>query len=255
MVNVLLRDIPIELLEEPPWADEVRAFRDAMVDLLARTIVDTGWIQPLTVLRRRDGSLMIVDGVTRYRAARFLRLDDVPCILADEEDLGMDPMEFAVKVNCAQGTLGTVSRLRLVEMYVGRGVSVERACSMVFRSKAWYYKYRGILRLPREVQVEIERGLAPLPKEGETEEIESTRYTRKRGYGRGYRRGGEVSEKVICPVCGAKLVGDAERHWQAFCPGHWREVRFLLKTTRRDTLVGGRVVFQCPRCRYEMMRP
>jgi len=245
----------IDMLEEHPEAVKLRAFRDDNVDVLARTIADTDYIQPLVVLRTREGALTVVDGITRLRALRFLGLSMVPCVVVREERIDRPIREFIILLNTAQASYGTISRLRTVERLVGDGYTVERACKLVGKNRAWYYRWRHLLRAPERVQREIEHGIAPMPREGENEEIVSHSETRKRRYGRGYRRGGGVSEKVICPVCGAKLVGDAERHWQAFCPGHWREVRFLRKTTRRDTLVGGKVVFQCPRCRYEMIRP
>lgn len=65
--------------ELKPYADNPRK-NDGAVDALAESIKEFGFLVPVVI----DADGEIVAGHTRYKAARMLGLEEVPCIIADD---------------------------------------------------------------------------------------------------------------------------------------------------------------------------
>lgn len=57
-------------------------FNDDAVEPVARSIEQFGWKVPIVI----DSNNVIITGHTRLKAAKFLGLDEVPCIVADDLD-------------------------------------------------------------------------------------------------------------------------------------------------------------------------
>ena len=57
-------------------------FNDNAVEPVARSIEQFGWKVPIVI----DSNNVIITGHTRLKAAKFLGLDEVPCIVADDLD-------------------------------------------------------------------------------------------------------------------------------------------------------------------------
>lgn len=74
IVNMRVEDL-IEYENNP-------RFNDNAVEPVARSIEQFGFKVPIVV----DSNNVIIAGHTRLRAARFLGLDEVPCIVADDLD-------------------------------------------------------------------------------------------------------------------------------------------------------------------------
>lgn len=72
-----------ELLPDPHQPRKI--FRN--IDTLAQSITQKGIIQPIIVTpKKEDGFYHIIAGERRFRAAKELKLETVPCILRDEAD-------------------------------------------------------------------------------------------------------------------------------------------------------------------------
>ena len=102
--------VPIRDLRENPLHPRMY-YNDTRTDELVRSVAVSGIVEPLTVTAADDGGYVIVSGERRYRAAKALGYDFVPCVLigSDAENLlftGLsnqlthDPLSFFEIAQC-----------------------------------------------------------------------------------------------------------------------------------------------------------
>lgn len=153
-----------------------KVFDQTALQELAGSIAQYGIVQPLTV-RKTGGTLELVAGERRLRAARMAGLSEVPCIVvsADNESSGM----LALVENLQRRDLDFIEEAeglaRLMRQY---GLNQEQAARRVGKSQsAVANKLRLLRHSPRVLQALRENGLserharALLKLEGEAERL------------------------------------------------------------------------------------
>jgi ParB-like chromosome segregation protein Spo0J len=73
--------VDIGLLSEPQ--DNPNVMDGQTFELLLEAISKVGFLQPVLVKPDSNGGFVIVDGVHRYKAAKKLGMDEIPCVIAD----------------------------------------------------------------------------------------------------------------------------------------------------------------------------
>lgn len=76
--------IPLRAIRENPLRARIY-YNDSRTDELIRSIGESGIVEPLTVCAGAKGDYIIVSGVRRYRAAKALGFDFVPCVLIESD--------------------------------------------------------------------------------------------------------------------------------------------------------------------------
>lgn len=149
-VDVLL--LPIEKLQ--PYELQARKeFDDEEISNLADTIKDHGIRNPLTVIpsKQQSNCFEIVSGERRWRAAKFLGMERVPCIIL--EDVG-SAQEIALIENIQRKDLHIIELLEGIEALISNHPDLTKE-ELYFKlgiSKAYFYKILNLAKLNPEVR-------------------------------------------------------------------------------------------------------
>lgn len=122
--------VPAEHVHPNPWNPNHVAPQE--MRLLERSLLLTGWVQPLLVSPRPDGGYLLIDGYHRLALSRnpgpvrqrWGGLVPVAVLDLDRETA----MLLTVRINRAKGTHASTLMSRLVRDLLAAGVTVERLC-------------------------------------------------------------------------------------------------------------------------------
>ena len=143
-----VRWLPVAEIRPNP-AQPRRVFDPAGLEELARSIAESGVLQPLTV-RKRKGGYELVAGERRLRAARMAGLTEVPCLVTS---INMEEASvLALIENLQRRDLNFLEEAegisRLVKMF---GLSQEEAARRLGKSQSAVANKLRLLRLPSDV--------------------------------------------------------------------------------------------------------
>jgi len=244
--------LPIDVIELPEWAEHVRLRCRAIIDALKASIGTLGFTVPILVARTSEGSYVIIDGITRYLAAKELGLQHVPAyIWPHGEYEAEEAFLIALRLNTAQKGMGPVSKARAVAWLLARGWKVEDACRAVGISESRYREIRKLLELPREVQERVELGEVSVSAALGGKGVQPTYEPSELGAsyaGRAPSSRRRSDRSLECAVCG-KPVKAHERKWLCLHDSCWRLLNAVLSDViyivrDKDTLE-----FRCRRCK------
>jgi ParB family transcriptional regulator, chromosome partitioning protein len=144
------RRVPIELLRPNPHNPR-RAFREAELDELARSIRDRGIIQPIVVRPIGRDNYEIVAGERRWRAAQRANLHDVPVVVVEVSD--GEALQLAIIENVQRADLNPIEEAgayqRLAEEF---GYSQDEVANTVGKSRPHVANTLRLLKLDKPVQ-------------------------------------------------------------------------------------------------------
>jgi len=123
---------------------------------LTQSIKEKGVIQPI-LARRKGDSYELIAGERRLRAAKLLKLKEIPVIIKDVED--QDSLEIALIENIQRQGLNPVEEARAYQYLLDKfNVTHERLSEVLGKSRVSVTNTLRLLKLPKEVQDEIKRG-------------------------------------------------------------------------------------------------
>lgn len=149
-VDVLL--LPTEKLR--PYELQARKeFDDEEIENLADTIKEHGIRNPLTVIpsKQQENCFEIVSGERRWRAAKFIGMERVPCIIL--EDAG-SAQEIALIENIQRKDLHIIELLEGIEALINNRPDLTKE-ELYFKlgiSKAHFYRILNLAKLTQEVR-------------------------------------------------------------------------------------------------------
>jgi len=239
------------MIELPEWASDIRLRLPEVVRELKRSIIAYGFTVPVVVVRKHEG-YVLVDGITRYKAAVELGLREIPALIVDMPmDVSDEALFFrALDMNLAQAGMGPVSRLKAVAYLVRKGWTVDKACEHVGVSPSWFRKYRPILELPREVQEQVERGELTLSDALSVKGGQVATYPLpSSGYSASQRPSGKREQKrsLECFICG-KPIKARERTWRPFHRSCLEILDVILEECLRIERTERIIKARCRRC-------
>ncbi len=127
-------------------------FEEAPLKELAESIKEHGVLQPLIVRATNQGGYEIVAGERRWRAAKSLGLNSVPCIVTDADH--QQALAIALVENLQREDLNPIEEAegyrRLSEEL---GYTQERIAQVVAKDRATVGNALRLLRLPPETQL------------------------------------------------------------------------------------------------------
>ena len=150
------RDIPVGMIQPNP--DQPRKRFDAdSIETLARSLIDTGVIQPLIVRPLDDGRYELIAGERRWRAAQHAQLETVPALIRNEDEI--QRMQIALIENVAREDLNPVEEARACAALIDElGVSKEELGRRLGRSRVAISNLVRLLDLPDEALALLEDG-------------------------------------------------------------------------------------------------
>lgn len=156
------RDIPVSLLHEP-WIIMRPVVKDSVEYLERRdSIARFGFHNSLCVRPspRQPGKYELIDGMWRFSVALELCLETVPCIiktgLTDEDVLAIQIQANAVRADTTP--VEYARQLRRILDRTGGTMTLTDLARMSGKSATWVKDQLGLLELPKDVQLMVDRG-------------------------------------------------------------------------------------------------
>ena len=151
-----LREIPVAMIQANPKQPR-RRFDPASIKSLAASIAEAGVIQPITVRPLADGRFELIAGERRWRAAREAKLETIPAMVRDEDEVRR--LQTALIENVVREDLNAVEEARACATLIDElGVSKEELARRLGRSRPAISNLIRILDLPDEVLDLLEAG-------------------------------------------------------------------------------------------------
>lgn len=148
-------EIDIDLIEPNPEQPRTR-FADVNLDELAASIRANGVVQPI-VVRRKGARYEIVAGERRWRASQRAELRRIPAVVREVSDEKM--LELALVENIQRQELNPIEEALAYKRLVDTlGLVQEEIAERVGKSRSIVATSMRLLRLPGEVQRELEEG-------------------------------------------------------------------------------------------------
>jgi ParB family chromosome partitioning protein len=123
---------------------------------LAASIKAHGILQPI-VIRRGGEGFEIVAGERRWRAAKRLKLSEIPCIRRPVED--DDMLTLALVENVQRRDLDPVEKARAFKEMMGSlSITQEEVARRIGLSRAGVANFLRLLALPKDIQDGVSRG-------------------------------------------------------------------------------------------------
>lgn len=148
--------VPLSLIDPNP-AQPRTAIRPEALEQLARSIQESGVVQPILVRPTPNGRFQIVAGERRFRAAQKLGHSTIPAVVrvvADDRIL-----EFALVENIQREELTPIEEAQALRRLQDElGLTQEALAGKVGKDRATVANTLRLLRLPAEVREELQRG-------------------------------------------------------------------------------------------------
>ena len=200
MVEPSYRDVPVELIK-PNKSQPRKSFDDDALDRLAKSIEESGVVQPLVVQPLSDGRYELIAGERRWRAAQMAGLATVPAMLRTEDETKR--LQMALVENMAREDLNPIEEARAcAELVDGLDLSKEEVARRVGRSRSTVSNLIRLLDLPDQVVTMLEagdlsegHGRALLAAKGQDKRLALARQARSPRAGRSARRSAGQRER------------------------------------------------------------
>lgn len=148
-------DIDIDLISPNPEQPRTR-FAEGDLEDLAQSIRVNGVVQPI-VVRQRGSRYEIIAGERRWRASQRAELRRIPAVVKEVSDEKM--LELALVENIQRAELNPIEEAKAYRKLIDTlGLTQETVADRVGKSRAVVATATRLLKLPGEVQRELETG-------------------------------------------------------------------------------------------------
>lgn len=148
--------VPMSLIDANP-AQPRTTIRGEALEQLARSIEESGVVQPILVRPVANGRYQIIAGERRFRAAQKLGLSTIPATIrpvADERVL-----EFALIENIQREELTPIEEAQALKRLQDElGLTQEALSAKVGKDRATVSNALRLLRLPADIRDELHKG-------------------------------------------------------------------------------------------------
>lgn len=148
--------IPVGQLQASPYQPR-RHFDEAALQELADSIKRHGVVQPLVVTPVKDGKYTLIAGERRWRAAVIAKLDTVPAIIRDREEL--EQLELALIENVQRVDLGPLEQALSIErLHEQFNLSYDDIAKRLGKASSTINNTVRLLGLPAEAREALAKG-------------------------------------------------------------------------------------------------
>jgi len=152
-----VRRLPVDLIQ-PGLYQARRHFNESALAELARSVAESGVVQPVVVRSRGENGYELLAGERRWRAAQLAGLYELPAIVRDD----LSDAEAAVLgliENLQRESLGPMETARgLDSLCREHGLTHDAASERIGKSRTYVTNFLRLLRLAPEVQGLIDDG-------------------------------------------------------------------------------------------------
>lgn len=139
-----------------PYQPRKEFAKEALEDLTA-SIKQKGIIQPIIVRRLSDDKYELVAGERRFRAAKTLRMEEVPVVIREIPD--EDSLEISLIENIQREALNPIEEARAYQMLIDKfDLTQERIAQAIGKARTTVANILRLLKLPKEIQEEVNKG-------------------------------------------------------------------------------------------------
>jgi ParB family chromosome partitioning protein len=147
-----LYNVPVELIQSNPEQPRKYFDEDALAEL-ADSIQEKGVLQPVIVRREEDGTVVLVAGERRLRAARRAHLTTIPAILT-----AGNPAEISLIENLQRENLRPIEEAEaMARMVEEHGYTQERLAQVVGKARPTVTETLSLVRLPESIKEQCRR--------------------------------------------------------------------------------------------------
>ena len=148
--------VPLSLIDANP-AQPRTTIRADTLEQLARSIQESGVVQPILLRPTAHGRFQIIAGERRFRAAQKIGLSTIPAVvrtIADDRVL-----EFALIENIQREDLSPMEEAHALRRLQDElGLTQEALAGKVGKDRATVANTLRLLRLPAEIREELQKG-------------------------------------------------------------------------------------------------
>lgn len=155
-----VREIPVEEIERNPYQTRARMDEAALAELAA-SIQSAGVVQPIVVRKIEGGRYQLIAGQRRWAAAQRAGKATVPALV--KQVSAEQALEMTIIENLQREDLNPMEQGRAYERLAKEfGLTQEQMAQKTGKDRASVTNYLRLLKLPLEVQAEIENGALTL---------------------------------------------------------------------------------------------
>lgn len=130
-------------------------FSENQLSELAASIKEKGILQPL-ILRQTNQGYELIAGERRLRAARILKIEQVPAIIRDADN--KDSLTLSIIENVQRQQLNPIEEAHAFKRLISEfGISQEEVGKAVGKDRSSISNTLRLLNLPKEIQDEVNR--------------------------------------------------------------------------------------------------
>jgi ParB family chromosome partitioning protein len=131
-------------------------FDERSLNELAESIKQHGLLQPIQVRSCGDGTYIIVHGERRWRAHKIAQLLTIKAIVSDIAE--SEAKNAQVIENLIREDLSDMEMAKEFQRRVDLGATHEQIAKTICKSRAFVTQRLSLLRLPQEMQEQLEKG-------------------------------------------------------------------------------------------------
>ena len=148
-------NISVESIKANKYQPREEFDQEALKDLAA-SIKEKGFIQPV-IVRAKEGEYELIAGERRLRAARMLKLREIPAIIKDASDV--DSLEISIIENIQREDLNPIDQAKAYKRLVDEfSMTQENVSDTIGKDRATVANMLRLLRLPQKIQSYVSRG-------------------------------------------------------------------------------------------------
>ncbi len=150
------RELPVELIDRNPFQTRSH-FDEQQLSELAASITATGVVQPVLVRPLINGRFQLIAGERRWLASQRAGKTVIPAILRQVSD--EQAMEMTIVENLQRADLNPIEQARAYDRLSREfKMTQEQMAQRTGKDRASVANFLRLLRLPAEVQVQVEQG-------------------------------------------------------------------------------------------------
>jgi len=150
------REIAVDLIDRNPFQTRSQVHESELAELAA-SIVANGVVQPILVRPQPNGRFQLIAGERRWRASQMANKSTIPAILRQVSD--EQAMEITIVENLQREDLNPMEQAKAFDRLSREfGLTQEQMAQRTGKDRASIANFLRLLKLPADVQVEIDGG-------------------------------------------------------------------------------------------------
>lgn len=151
-----VQELPIDSIDVNPRQPRNHFDEQALEDL-ARSIAESGVLQPVLVRKLKGGRFELVAGERRLRASRKAGLKEIPAVVRESSD--SESLMLAIVENVQRADLGPLEEARAYQALIDEfDLTQEEVARRVGKTRPSISNSLRLLQLPEDTQAEIAAG-------------------------------------------------------------------------------------------------